>query len=208
MRITKVYTRTGDKGTTGLADGSRIKKDHIRIESYGAIDELNSILAICKQASCVENTLPNQSKHLSLEDSNLISRWIFAIQNDLFNIGSDLATPISSRWPGIILVGQDEINILEKMIDFCQEILPPLKEFVLPGGTFLNSYFHLARTVCRRTERVIVTLEQTEEINPFVLVYINRLSDLLFVLSRWVQYKCSEKELTWNKQGGLKNFSF
>ena len=197
MRITKVYTKTGDKGTTGLADGTRISKNNIRIESYGNIDELNSVLGICLQIS----------KQNPFHESELLDSWLFALQNDLFNIGSDLATPIASRWKNIVIVAQEEVNILEKIIDHCQEALEPLKEFVLPGGTLLNSYLHLARTVCRRSERAIVTLAQQEEINPFVVPYINRLSDLLFVLSRWVQNKSQMPELTWKKDGGLKSLA-
>lgn len=197
MRITKVYTRTGDKGTTGLADGSRINKDNIRIESYGIIDELNSVVAICRQ------TLTE----LSQVDSKSLDNWLFAIQNDLFNIGSDLATPIQSRWKGIILVGKEEVTILEKIIDFYQRDLSPLKEFVLPGGTLLNAYLHLARTVCRRAERIIVRLAHENEINEFIVPYVNRLSDLFFVLCRWVQFKLKKPEVTWDKKSGIKSLS-
>ena len=193
-RITKVYTRTGDKGMTGLADGSRINKDNIRIESYGNIDELNSVIGICRQSL----------NNLSTNDIKLLDSWLFAIQNDLFNIGSDLATPIPSRWENMILIGKEEVAIIEKIIDFCQNDLPPLKEFVLPGGTLLNAYLHLARTICRRAERTTVTLFKEEKINEFIIPYVNRLSDLLFVLSRWVQYKCDKPEALWNKSGGLK----
>jgi cob(I)alamin adenosyltransferase len=193
LRITKVYTRTGDKGTTGLADGSRIKKNDIRIDTYGVIDELNSVIGICLQLSeCLQS-----------EDACLFQKWLTALQNDLFNIGSDLATPIESRWPSIILVSETEVQILEKMIDFCQTSLPPLKEFVLPGGTLLNAHLHLARTICRRAERAIVTLQDLRQINPFILPYINRLSDLFFVLSRWVQGKAKKQEVFWSKSGGL-----
>ena len=194
MRITKVYTRTGDTGLTGLADGSRIKKNNIRIESYGIIDELNSILAICLQSI---NNLPR-------EETAILNKWIIALQNDLFNIGSDLATPIESRWKNMILVSQNEVTILENMIDYCQESLVPLKEFVLPGGTLLNAYFHLARTVCRRAERFIVTLSDEQNINEFIIPYINRLSDLLFVISRWVQNKSQKQEVTWGKESGVR----
>lgn len=194
MRITKVYTKTGDKGTTGLADGSRVSKDNIRIDSYGNIDELNSILGVCRQTL---NNFPTQ-------DATMLDNWILAIQNDLFNIGSDLATPIESRWENMILTGAEEVSCLEKMIDHCQNDLPPLREFVLPGGTLLNSYFHMARTVCRRAERVSVSLAAQENINPHIIPYINRLSDLLFVLSRWVQHKFQKPEVTWNKCGGVK----
>jgi cob(I)alamin adenosyltransferase len=194
MRITKVYTRTGDKGTTGLADGSRVNKDDIRIESYGTVDELNSLIAICRQSLSA----------LSQLEAELLDNWLFAIQNDLFNIGSDLATPLNLRWKNMILVSHEEVLVLEKMIDLCQESLTPLREFVLPGGTLLNAYFHLARTVCRRAERNIVTLSRETQINEFIIPYINRLSDLLFVLSRWVQHICEKPEVTWDKASGVK----
>ncbi len=194
-RIVKVYTKTGDKGTTGLADGSRVSKNHIRIESYGNIDELNSIIGICRQLL----------NYLSADDIKIFDAWLLAIQNDLFNVGSDLATPIACRWENMILVGQEEVSVLEKIIDFCQENLAPLREFVLPGGTLLNAHLHLARTVCRRAERGIVTLSREEQINDFLIPYVNRLSDLLFVLSRWVQYKSHKPEVLWDKKGGVKN---
>jgi cob(I)alamin adenosyltransferase len=194
MRIVKVYTKTGDKGTTGLADGSRISKDDLRIEAYGTVDELNSIIGICRQ-----NILNIPSKEQKLLDS-----WLFAIQNDLFNLGADLATPLSSRWEKMIVINEFDIKQLEKIIDLCQNLLEPLHEFVLPGGTLLNSYLHLARTICRRSERLIVSLSKEKEINPQIIPYINRLSDLLFVLSRWVQKLVNIKEVTWDKNMGVR----
>ncbi|WP_211363244.1 cob(I)yrinic acid a,c-diamide adenosyltransferase [Fluviispira multicolorata] len=195
MRITKVYTRTGDKGTTALADGSRTSKDSSRLESYGTIDELNSIIGICRQ----------NLNEISEEKKLLIDKWLFAIQNDLFNLGSDLATPISSRWKNMILINENDIIQLEKIIDYCQSTLEPLKDFVLPGGTLLNSYLHLSRTVCRRAERLIVSLTKEEEINKSILIYVNRLSDLFFVLSRWVQQVSNKPEVIWNKSMGVRS---
>ncbi len=195
MRVLKVYTKTGDKGTTGLADGTRIQKDDLRIECYGTIDELNSILGICRQNL---EEMPKKEKHL-------LDSWIYAIQNDLFNIGSDLATPLASRWENMIILSEQDTIQLEKMIDYCQNMLEPLNEFVLPGGTKLNSYLHLARTICRRAERLIVSLSFEKEINPNILPYINRLSDLFFVLSRWTQKLAKLKEVTWSKNAGVKS---
>lgn len=195
MRIVKVYTKTGDKGTTGLADGSRISKDDLRIDSYGTIDELNSIIGICRQNI---NQIPTHEKEL-------LDTWLFAIQNDLFNLGSDLATPIPSRWEKMIIISENDVKQLEKIIDYCQNLLQPLREFVLPGGTVLNSYLHLARTVCRRAERLIVTLSKENEINPQIIPFINRLSDLLFVFSRWVQKLVNKDEVTWDKNMGVRS---
>ena len=198
MRIVKVYTKTGDKGTTGLADGSRVPKDDLRIECYGTIDELNSILGICRQ----------NLEEMPKKERTILDSWIYSIQNDLFNLGADLATPLSSRWKNMIVLNETDTIQLEKMIDFCQNILEPLQEFVLPGGTKLNSYFHLARTVCRRAERLIVAFSTEKEINPNILPYINRLSDLFFVLSRWVQKLAERNEVTWNKNSGVRTIEF
>lgn len=197
MRIVKVYTKTGDKGTTGLADGSRIPKDDLRIDSYGTIDELNSIIGICRQNI---NKIP-------AHEQKLLDTWLFAIQNDLFNLGSDLATPLQSRWEKMITINESDVKQLEKIIDYCQNLLQPLREFVLPGGTILNSYLHLARTVCRRSERLIVTLSKETEINPQIIPFINRLSDLLFVLSRWVQKLVNKNEVTWDKNMGVRSLT-
>nr|BFD30601.1 cob(I)yrinic acid a,c-diamide adenosyltransferase [Pigmentibacter ruber] len=198
MRIVKVYTKTGDKGTTGLADGSRVPKDDLRIECYGTIDELNSILGICRQ----------NLEEMPKKEKTILDSWIYSIQNDLFNLGADLATPLSSRWKNMIVLNEVDTSQLEKMIDYCQNILEPLQEFVLPGGTKLNSYFHLARTVCRRAERLIVSFSMEKEINPNILPYINRLSDLFFVLSRWVQKLAKSNEVTWDKNSGVRTIEF
>ncbi len=189
----KIYTKTGDKGTTGLANGERVLKNSQRIKAYGTVDELNSIIGICVQ---------ELSSFVSTHNLN-IQQWCFAIQNDLFNLGSDLATPIESRWEKMNLVSNAEILQLEKMIDTCQAHLPILKEFILPGGTLLNAYFHLARTVCRRAERCVVELSQQIDINELAIQYLNRLSDVFFIFARYVQCAQNKEEAKWQKDGGV-----
>ena len=198
MRITSVYTRTGDKGTTGLADGTRVPKDSLRLETYGTVDELNSVVGLCRQF--LTDLPPQKAEKLDL--------WCEALQNDLFNLGADLATPIAGRWPQMVVLNETDVKQLEKIIDYCQEELSPLREFVLPGGTRINSFLHLARTVCRRGERLAVTLQGTEEINPSAVPYLNRLSDLFFVLSRWVQVHSGKAEVTWAKEKGVRALVF
>lgn len=195
MRITRVYTRTGDDGTTGLADGSRLPKDDARIEAYGTVDELNAVVGMALDAlpSGVDLNVKQQSFESLLQ----------AIQHDLFNIGGDLATPIANRFEGMVLVSEREIGALEALMDAMSEDLPPLRDFILPAGSAACSALHLARTVCRRAERRAVHLAANSEINPFVLKYLNRLSDFLFVACRHVQRKQNLAEVVWLKQGGL-----
>jgi len=198
VRITRVYTKTGDKGTTSLADGSRVSKADLRLETYGTIDELNSVVGLCR------STLEG-SEGLRAESRTSLDTWLECIQNDLFNLGGDLATPIASRWENMIVVGEAEISRLEQMIDEMQIALPPLREFVLPGGTRLNAELHLARTVCRRAERFAVQLQEHAEINAQAVPFLNRLSDFFFVASRWVQHEVGKPEVTWKKAGGLRD---
>jgi cob(I)alamin adenosyltransferase len=195
-RITRVYTKTGDKGETGLSDGSRLPKNHIRIESYGTLDELNSVLGVCIQSipTIVGRTTETQ----------FIFNLLTAIQNDLFNLGADLATPVKHRFQGMIIVDEIEVKKLEDTMDYCQGFLTPLREFVLPGGSLLNANLHVARTVCRRAERLIVQLKQVDEINPYAVPFVNRLSDLFFVLARYVQFLQEKPEVTWDKKKGLR----
>lgn len=199
MRITKVYTKTGDQGTTSLADGSRVAKDDLRLETYGTVDELNAIVGLVR---CVLF----DGQKLSSEKRNQLDKWLECVQNDLFNLGGDLATPLASRWESMIVVGETEITRLEQLMDHMQAELQPLREFVLPGGTTLNAYLHLARTVCRRAERLAVALQEQAEINPQSVPFLNRLSDFFFVTSRWVQHQSGAPETTWKKTGGLKDF--
>jgi len=175
--LSRIYTKTGDHGDTCLGDGSRVPKDHPRVTAYGAVDELNSLLGIA---------------HTQFPDSGAIdfnvevAELIRAIQNDLFDVGADLCLPTPEvEQPGQALrVRAEQAERLERTIDRFNERLQPLKSFILPGGTPAAAWCHLARTVCRRAERDVVTLARTEKINPEVIVYLNRLSDLLFVLAR------------------------
>lgn len=164
-RLTKIYTRTGDKGLTSLVGGKRVQKDSARVEAYGDIDELNAILGIARSKANDEDILC----------------LITELQNDLFIIGADLASPKEIDVPRI---KKENISLLEIKIDKFLDELGPLKEFILPSGSGGGPYLHLARTVSRRAERRIVKLSKEEEINENILVYTNRLSDLLFVMAR------------------------
>ena len=194
MRITRVYTRTGDKGKTRLVGGREVSKDSIRIDSYGTVDELNSVLGMVRAAL---RDAQSGDARLHTLDARLKH-----VQNDLFDVGSDLATPPDSRWPGMERMDQDDVARLERWIDEANDELEPLKEFILPGGGHLPSTLHLARTVCRRAERRVVTLEQAEpETGTHCLIYLNRLSDLLFVWARWAGLALGEAEFAWVKAG-------
>lgn len=165
MRITRVYTKTGDAGETSLVDGSRVGKDDLRVAAYGDVDELNSVLGQARAG----NEEPE------------IGAILERLQNDLFIVGADLATPMGTSVPR---VGADLITELEGLIDRLLEELDPLKEFILPSGTEVGATIHLARAVARRAERAVVALGRRDEINADALIYLNRLSDLLFVLAR------------------------
>jgi len=190
IRITKVYTRHGDKGETHLVGGARVPKDDARIESYGTIDELNSVLGIVRAAN--DAAAPSATK-------TRLDQILRQVQNELFDLGSELATPPDAAWEGMIRIGAAQIEVLERTIDECQEELAPLKSFVLPGGGMIAAFLHQARTVCRRAERDILRLMRKEPVGEHVLGYVNRLSDLLFVLSRWVSHALGEPEYLWEK---------
>ncbi len=179
IRITKVYTRHGDKGDTHLVGGRRVPKDDLRIESYGTIDELNSILGIVR--ACNDAAPPSPA-------TQRLDQILRQVQNELFDLGSELATPPDAAWEGMIRIGPEQIRVLERTIDECQASLTPLKSFILPGGGTIAAFLHQARTVCRRAERDILRLMRRETIGEHVLGYVNRLSDLLFVLSRWISH--------------------
>lgn len=191
IRITKVYTRTGDKGFTKLVGGKKVPKDAARIESYGTIDELNSVLGLARVFNDdLKKTLPAAQR---LDD-------IFRrLQNELFDLGSELATPADFTYEGMFRVSEDEVKALENLIDELQKDLAPLNSFILPGGGKVGGFLHQARTVCRRAEREILRLSHEEEVSPYPLKYVNRLSDLLFVLSRWVSKNLGEPEYLWER---------
>jgi cob(I)alamin adenosyltransferase len=173
-RLTKIYTRTGDDGTTGLADGGRVPKDHRRIEALGGLDELNSLIGMIMVQA--EPDVPHELER---------------IQNQLFDLGAEIATPGATR------TGVKDVDWLEKALDGYNEQLPPLKEFILPGGGSAATFCHLARAVCRRTERRLVTLGREEQVNPHSMRYVNRLSDVLFVLARVLARRNGGSEVFW-----------
>jgi cob(I)alamin adenosyltransferase len=170
--LSKIYTKTGDQGDTGLGDGSRVAKDHPRVTAYGSVDELNSVLGLLMAATSAWEPAT--------------AALLRGIQNDLFDVGADLCRPQTpDEKPGKVLrIQAEHAARLEKAIDHWNISLEPLRSFVLPGGDPAAAWCHLARTVCRRAERDVVTLARTETINPQVIIYLNRLSDLLFVLAR------------------------
>ncbi len=180
----KIYTKTGDRGETGLFGGPRVSKDAARIEAYGTVDELNSVLGITRAQG------PEAD----------IDALLGQIQNDLFALGAQLATPNPAAHQ-TAMVGPRQIAVLEAAIDRYEESLEPLAQFILPGGTPTAAHLHLARTVCRRAERRLVTLmrESAEPVAEVLLVYLNRLSDLLFVLARAVNHAAERPDIPWQK---------
>ena len=191
IRINRVYTRTGDKGETGLVGGKRVPKDSPRIEAYGTVDELNSIVGLAR--------VFNEERIKDGEAHRFLDQVLRDIQEELFNLGSELATPPDSRFKGTISIGKEQVKRIEEIIDECQKTLEPLKSFILPGGGRIGGYLHQCRTVCRRAEREALRLSRVEETSEWAIKYINRLSDLFFVLSRWVGKHLGEQEYLWQR---------
>ena len=191
VRITKVYTRTGDNGETALVGGKRVPKDSARIEAYGTIDELNSIVGLARAF--------NEEKRSEGEAHQFLDLVLRQIQDELFDLGSELATPPDFFQEGMYRVGEREVKKIEQLIDECQKSLEPLKSFILPGGGKLGAYLHQCRTVCRRAEREILRLSRVEELSEWPVKYVNRLSDLFFVLSRWISKQTGEEEYLWQR---------
>jgi cob(I)alamin adenosyltransferase len=177
----KIYTKTGDSGETSLFGGGRVRKDAARITAYGSVDELNSMLGVA----------------VSFSEDESLNKIIGDIQTDLFSLGADLATPMHVTSASVVRVNEGQCARLEVLIDDFEEELDPLKNFILPGGTRSAALLHGARTVCRRAEREVVHCAQSEEINPAVIIYLNRLSDLLFVLARVVNKRNGFKDIPW-----------
>lgn len=178
----KIYTKTGDQGETGLFGGPRVRKDHLRIEAYGSVDELNAVLGVVRSHS-----LPAE-----------IDGLLATIQNSLFDVGAELASPDPARM-GVPVVGASHIEAVERAIDQYEAGLPPLKTFILPGGGQAAAQMHLARTVCRRAERRLVSLAGAETISDALMIYLNRLSDLLFVLARELNRQSGQGDVPWQK---------
>ncbi|MFT4628243.1 MAG: cob(I)alamin adenosyltransferase [Myxococcota bacterium] len=190
MRITRVYTRTGDTGTTRLVGGQKVNKDDVRIEAYGTVDELNAVLGLARTFNASSRA----------DGWDRIDAVLGRVQNDLFNVGTDLATPAPARWEGMYRVGESDVAMLEGDIDAFNGELPPLEEFILPGGGPVGAFLHQGRTVCRRAERcVVVLMHHDEDVGSGSMKYLNRLSDLLFVLARWAARAHGEAEFQWVK---------
>ncbi len=168
----KIYTKQGDRGQTSLFGGKRISKDDLRVECYGTVDELNSFLGLARSF---------------LDGKNICQKSLERLQSDLLRLGSDLATPFESESLNVKRMDVDDIENLEKWIDEMSECLEPLTKFILPGGNSVQAAIHCARTICRRAERRLFTLTRTEKVNENALKYLNRLSDALFTLARFLE---------------------
>ncbi|HVT31306.1 MAG TPA: cob(I)yrinic acid a,c-diamide adenosyltransferase [Rhodanobacteraceae bacterium] len=177
-RLSKIYTRTGDDGTTGLGDGTRVAKDSLRVDAYGTVDELNSAIGIV-----LAQQLPERIREVLTQ-----------AQHDLFDLGGELCIP------GMAMVDDADVGRLETMLDAFNETLPPLKDFILPGGGGAAAHCHLARTICRRAERVVVALSRHEPVRGEAVRYLNRLSDLLFVLARALARESGHGEVLWQHE--------
>lgn len=176
-RLSKIYTRTGDKGDTGLGDGTRVTKDSLRVEAFGCVDELNSHIGLL----LAQAALPER-----------IQLALVEVQHDLFDLGGELCIPSHTA------INEKQVTRLEQILDELNATLPPLKEFILPGGNLAAASAHVARTVCRRAERRIVTLARSESVNPQSIAYLNRLSDLLFVIARTLA-RAEGGEVLWKR---------
>jgi cob(I)alamin adenosyltransferase len=179
--VSKIYTKTGDKGMTSLIGGTRISKDHLKIETYGTVDELNAWIGV----------LRDMPENISRKDI------LKEIQDRLFTLGADLAAEPEQTKKKIPDLFDADIALLEKEMDSMNEEIPPLRAFVLPGGHQSVSFAHVARTVCRRAERHVIRLSREEEVNPLIIKYLNRLSDYLFVVSRKITQELGTEEVAW-----------
>ena len=177
-RLSRIYTRTGDNGTTGLGDGTRVAKDSTRVEAMGTVDELNAVIGVL-----LTEPLPET-----------ISKTLTRVQHDLFDLGGEICIP------GHVMVKAERIAVLEETLDQLNDDLSPLKEFILPGGTRAAAYCHLARTVCRRAERQLIKLGHEEAVTDVSLQYLNRLSDLLFVMCRVINKDAGCADVLWKNE--------
>jgi cob(I)alamin adenosyltransferase len=181
VRLTRIYTRAGDAGETSLGDGSRVSKTDLRIEAYGTVDELNSFLGLA-----LADDLPAEFR-----------QWLEQVQNDLFDLGADLAVPLEDEKRERLRVTRAQVERLEELCDLVNARLEPLTSFVLPGGSEAAARLHVARAVCRRAERLAVGLSESQSVSPAALAYLNRLSDLLFILARAANAEAGSAEPLW-----------
>lgn len=177
----KIYTKTGDDGTTSLFSGGRVTKTHLRVVAYGTVDELNSVIGVARAHQPTTQT----------------TQWLEQVQNQLFNLGADLATPLDAKTEWVVRMDAGTIQWLEASIDEMTDDLPTLKNFILPGGTPAAAQLQVARTVCRRAERCVIELAQTEPVGELTMHYLNRLSDWLFTLARWENHQQGIPEAKW-----------
>lgn len=190
-KLTKIYTRTGDSGSTGLVGGQRVAKNAPRIETYGTVDECSSAIGIARSALAPSLDRSPRARRLDA--------WLAWTQDILFNLGSDLATLPDDRWEGMPLITAADVAALERAIDEAQRDLEPLANFILPSGSLPGAHLHLARTIARRAERLLVGVRERDAgISDETLRYLNRLSDALFVWARWINRDLGEPESLWN----------
>ncbi len=189
VSLNRIYTKTGDRGETGLVGGGRVPKDDVRIEAYGTVDELNACIGLVRERNCATN--------VDADAQERIDAALEQVQQVLFNLGASLATRAEDRRDSHPCVTEADVAWLEERIETWNAELPALHSFILPGGGPVGATLHLARTVCRRAERRICTLSTIEPIADLVLPYVNRLSDMLFVLGRWAALRLGEKETLW-----------
>ena len=185
VKLNKIYTRTGDKGSTQLGDGKRVDKNSLRVDAYGSVDEANATIGLS-----------------ILRTNTKIKKILQIIQNDLFDLGADLCMPDKKKIQKLKIT-KDRVDYIEKKIDSFNKELAPLSSFILPGGSESSTYLHIARTVTRRAERIVCALSKKERINPVAIIYLNRLSDLLFVLARYTNNK-GKKDILWKPGKNLK----
>ena len=185
VKLNKIYTRTGDKGSTLLGNGKRVDKNSLRVDAYGSVDEANATIGL----SILRNNLK-------------IKKILQSVQNDLFDLGADLCVPDKKNLKKLKITSA-RVDYIEKEIDIFNKELKPLNSFILPGGSESSTYLHIARTVTRRAERKVVALSKKEKINPITVIYLNRLSDLLFVLARYTNNK-GKKDILWKPGKNLK----
>jgi cob(I)alamin adenosyltransferase len=196
---TRIYTRTGDDGTTGLVGGQRVKKNDLRIEAYGCVDELSSAIGLARAALAdVERTRQVQDIARALGVAHRLDAWLAWTQDVLFNLGSDLATLPADRREGMPRITAADASALERAIDAAEADLQPLDAFIHPGGSYPGAFLHLARTIARRAERLLIAFGERETLSPDVRRYVNRLSDALFVWSRWINQALDQPEHRWN----------
>ena len=204
----KIYTRTGDSGTTGLFGGPRVSKDHVRIEAYGTVDELNAVIGTIRcnlprpapgdsfGAQITGEGASHATAPTPPTTTSILDAWLDRLQSECFDLGADLATPLDAKVT-IQRFPEAAISRLEEEIDAFDADLEPLKSFILPGGHTVAALLHQARTVCRRAERRVISLSQVEEINLVCIIYLNRLSDAFFTAARWVNHEFGVSEPKW-----------